>query len=141
MDAHLPVMQHYTDADRQRIVREFLRGEAHPVCPLCGEEILMRISYRQQDRAHIEAECPGCGENFVWSPPPVTGRWEPLHIAYFLERRRLDTDLRCPYDDCRVATVEYSEGTVVFRCPFCNRQAAVQSGSGLSLDTRGAAEI
>jgi hypothetical protein len=144
MDAQLPVMQHDTDADRQRIVREFLGGDSRPVCSLCGEDVLMRISCPPGERVRIEAECPGCAEAFVWSPPPVTGGWEPLHIAYFLERRRLDADLRCPYDDCRVVTVEYSDETVVFRCPFCNRQAAVRGGTGgtgLSLDTRGAAKI
>ncbi len=143
MDADLPVIQGYSEAARQEMVREFLSGDTQPVCVLCGEEVLVRMSCPPRGQARIEMECPKCRESFVWSPPPP-GRWEPLHLAYFLERRRLDADLRCPYDDCRVLTVEYSDGTVLFRCPYCSREAAVAAASAVTgrlLDTQGAGKL
>lgn len=121
----LPVLPTYTTAARDRMIREFLSGNGHPGCGLCGDPVNVRFRYAAAEKIRVEAECSGCGAGFQWTPPPATAGWSTLHLAYFRERREAGVDLRCPFDDCRVVTVEYSEHDIRFRCPFCGRSGAV----------------
>jgi hypothetical protein len=121
MQVDLPILKVYTAIQRDRIVREFLSGNGHPLCSLCGEDVHLGFQYGESASVRLDARCGGCGEGFSWVPPAAGGNWDSLHLAYFEERRAAGVDLRCPVDDCRVVIVEYGDGVVVYRCPFCAR--------------------
>lgn len=117
-------MPGFSRDEKSEIVREFFSGaspEDLPVCGHCGEEFDIRLDYADES-VLIWVECPGCANGFSWRPPPVSSGWQALHLKYFVERVRDDRPIRCPYDDCFVISSEFSDGSMEFLCPYCNRK-------------------
>lgn len=109
----------------EQTIREFLCEDESPLCPHCGEEVLITMKYPDLQRLQIEIECPQCTPVFRWTQPPATP-WNRLHLSYFLERIEQGERPRCPIDDCVVTCAEYSDGTCEFRCAYCNRRGSIQ---------------
>ena len=115
-------MPSYPESDRQQILREYFRGaDDAPLCPACGEDLEIRLDL-DSEHPLLDVSCPGCRRRFRWAQEQDEQPWRPLYLAYFVERLRKGRPLRCPIDDSRVVTVDFGDGVVEFRCPFCNRR-------------------
>ncbi|HUG42909.1 MAG TPA: hypothetical protein VMN76_01600 [Acidobacteriota bacterium] len=124
-------MPGYSRAEKNEIVREFFSGagpEDLPVCGHCGEEFEIRMEYLKES-VLVRVDCPGCANGFSWRPPAATSDWQALHLQYFSERASDDRPIRCPYDDSYVLSTEFSDGSMEFRCPYCNRKGRAQKAS------------
>ncbi|HLV00328.1 MAG TPA: hypothetical protein VKZ59_03625 [Acidobacteriota bacterium] len=114
----------YSEEEKEEIAREYFgtggRDEA-PQCIHCGESFDIRLDYTESGAAQLKVSCPGCANGFVWRQRRPITSWRSLDLAYFMERYLLNESIPCPVDDCSVISIEYSEGVIEFRCPYCNR--------------------
>lgn len=116
----------YSDQEKDRILRDYFSlasKEESPRCPGCGEVLQFAVNYSSESSSsQIQVSCPDCQARFTWEQSRAEQPWKPLHLAYFLERYRLNDVLRCPFDDCFVTYTEFSDAVIEFRCPYCNRR-------------------
>ncbi len=129
MSASFSLMAHYSDKEKEEIIKHYFgpseEGE-NPRCPHCGELLHFKSIYDSPDpHLKIAVSCPDCQAHFTWNQPGSGEPWKPLHLDYFLERYRIGQSIRCPFDDCYVTYTEFSDAVVEFRCPYCNHRARV----------------
>ncbi len=118
-------MAEYSQKEQEEIVRDYfgpLGAEETPRCPHCGE--LLQFETRQEPggRFQMQVDCPDCLRAFRWEQADQEQPWKPIHLNYFVERYQQNERIRCPIDDCYISYVEFSDGVVEFRCPYCNRR-------------------
>ena len=56
--------------------------------------------------------------------------WTSIQLSYCLERYRQGDTPRCPVDDSYIVCTEFTDDTVEFRCPYCNRSGRARTGRG-----------
>lgn len=126
----LTAAERTTVAESEDLAREYFAGNEPPLCGRCGEELLVRIDYGSRPRLSLEMSCSGCGKTWKWQQTDSPGRWDALHVNYFLERTRQNRVPRCPFDDSSISFAEFEGGIIEFRCPFCNRRGRGNAGEG-----------
>lgn len=100
-------------------------------CSSCGEDLSVGLDYgAASGKMRVKVECCNCDHVHFWTQSESEGKWDPLHLRYFLERVRADQEVRCPYDDCFVTYCEYPDGWIEFRCLYCNRRGRVYAARG-----------
>lgn len=116
----------YSDQEKDRIIRDYFgpaSKEEAPRCPGCGEVLLFDVICGDESSSlQVRVSCPDCQARFTWEQSQLEQKWNPLHLAYFLERYRLSDFPRCPLDDSYVTYTEFNDAVVEFRCPYCNRR-------------------
>ena len=115
----------FSEQDQVDIILEYFGAEENtesPLCPDCGQELLFESLFSDLLGLQLEVSCPPCQQVFSWAQPLPVREWKPLHLGYFVECYVADKPLRCPYDDCRVTSIEFNDGVTQFNCPFCNRR-------------------
>lgn len=123
-------MASYSEDEKKAVIRSHFGAqteEKQPACPHCGEELWVTSNYRAEEgRIEIFVHCPDCGGRFSWIQERSPQPWKPIQLAYLEERYRAGEVPRCPADDCRVTILEFSDGVLEFRCPYCNRRGRTQ---------------
>lgn len=123
-------MKTYSEQEREEIVRAYFASHEEgedPRCPECGELLEIESDYTSISASPVlEGHCPDCHRTFSWTQTQAEQPWKELHLRYFLERFKADRPLRCPFDDCSVIAVDFEDGVLEFRCPYCNHRGRVR---------------
>ncbi len=109
---------------QDRIIRNYflsIAEEEDSLCPQCGEPFRFQIGYGRQG-GRVAVSCSDCGSGFQWKQAQPVRPFKALHLEYFLERHSSGRPLHCPIDDSAITALEFSDGVMEFRCPYCNRQ-------------------
>lgn len=112
-----------------QLVREYFRGE-ETLCFACGGDVKCALETDSSGTPQLMGRCLGCQKVFEWRQNTAIGKWRRIHLNYFLECRRKGLPPRCPIDDSTVFYMEYSDGLLEFRCPYCNRRGSIEAPAG-----------
>ena len=122
--------------EQDRIIRNYfllVAEEEDSWCPHCGEPLRFQLHYGQQG-GRVRVQCPDCGSGFEWEQTRPPRPFKALHLKYFLQRHGNGQPLRCPIDDSAITAMEFCDGVLEFRCPYCNRHG--RTGQSDSSDPR-----
>ena len=123
-------MSAYNDKEREEILLEYFGSgsEDELLCPDCGEVLGFQSQYPSGDSPYrLQVDCPDCHAGFIWQQDRDPEAWTSIQLSYCLERYRHGDAPRCPVDDSYIVCTEFTEDTVEFRCPYCNRSGRART--------------
>ncbi|MDE2926689.1 MAG: hypothetical protein OXT71_09860 [Acidobacteriota bacterium] len=124
-------MNSYSAQEREEILLDYFgsASEDEPLCPDCGEDLEFRSQYPSGDSPYrLRVDCPDCRAGFIWEQDRDREDWTSIQLSYCLERYRQGDTPRCPVDDSYIVCTEFTDDTVEFRCPYCNRSGRARTG-------------
>lgn len=123
-------MSSYSAQEREEILLDYFgsASEDEPLCPDCGEDLEFRSQYPSGDSPYrLQVDCPDCRAGFIWEQDRDREDWTSIQLSYCLERYRQGDTPRCPVDDSYILCTEFTDDTVEFRCPYCNRSGRART--------------